>query len=321
MVQGFRALLSSGICSIALVAVHVQAATSGSEAGVRQARCPLALVQLNASPGLISVSKEQPNTSAISTTSTTSKGEVQKIEDNLKNVTSKAVNATQHISTAAGGVLANAWNATEDAASDAALWAGKAASGVKHALGTLAHAVSNVSEEAVSSIEDTMGGTANSSNSSSNSSNVSEGIVGHFVDEVADDVDGASQAVAEVVGSGWNSHANASKHHGSKHNSSAKSNHGCVTQDTENAQALYSYVSPAGSPCLFGVDERDEGSHCIDQAGEYGPNGWCWTSEDLESWGKCSNGCPVSGADAELEKRLQRIEKKLDKVEAEIRSH
>jgi len=315
MVRGFGAWLSSGICWIALVAVHVQAATSGSEAGVRQARCPLALVQLNASPGLISVSNKQPNTSAISTTSTTSTGEVQKIKDHLKNVTSKAVNATEHISTAAGGVLANAWNTTQDAASEAASWVSNAVSGVGHALGTVAHAVSNKSGQVVSSIEDAMGGTANSSNSSrhdsSNSSNDSEGVVGHIVDAVAGDVDGAAQAVADVVGS---------KHSGSKHNSSAKSIYGCVTRETENAQALSSYVSLAGSPCLFGVDDRDEGCHCIDQAGEYGPNGWCWTSEDLESWGKCASGCPLSGADKELEKRLQRIEKKLDKVESEIRS-
>eukprot|EP00930_Biecheleria_cincta_P057966 TRINITY_DN43833_c0_g1_i1.p1 TRINITY_DN43833_c0_g1~~TRINITY_DN43833_c0_g1_i1.p1 ORF type:complete len:357 (+),score=67.09 TRINITY_DN43833_c0_g1_i1:93-1163(+) len=356
MLQGFRALLCAGICWIALVAVNVQAATSGVESGVRQARCPLALMQLNASPGLLSASKDHRNTSAVSTTtttatttkhasttskgevqkiedhlkkvtsaistatttatttknaSTTSKGEVRKIEDHVKHITSKAVNASK----AAGGIIANAWNAAEDAASDAASWAGNAASAVKHALGNAANAVSNMSEEVVSSIEDSVAGTANSSNSSN--SNASEGIVGRLIDGVAGDVNGASQAVADVVGSAWNSSA----HHRSKRKSGAKSKPGCVTQATENAQALYSYVSPAGSSCLFGVDERDEGSHCIDQGGEYGPSGWCWTSEDLASWGKCANGCPLSGAEAVLGKKLERIEKKLEKIESEIRAH
>lgn len=334
MVQGFGALLFSGIYWILLiVAAHVQATSLGVEPSVRQARCPQALMQLNASPGLIYVSKDDPSTA----TSTTTKDAVENIEDHLGNVTSKAANATHNISVAAGGALASAWNATEGKAANAehhigaavagglaSAWnategaASKSVSALKHVVGTAAETIINASEEVVSSIEGSMGGTARSSKPSNSTSNKdSKGIVGHFVDAVADDVDGASQAVAKAVSSGW-SRANGSKHQASKQQSGVKSSGSCVTQTTENSQAMYSYVAPAGSPCFFGVDDRDEGSHCIDQDRQDGPNGWCWTSEDLESWGKCAAGCPLSGAAKVLEKELKHIEKKLDKLESEI---
>merc|ERR1712190_674643 len=38
-----------------------------------------------------------------------------------------------------------------------------------------------------------------------------------------------------------------------------------------------SKVAQAGTPCRFGKDDRDEGSHCIDiESGKYGSHGWCW---------------------------------------------
>lgn len=55
--------------------------------------------------------------------------------------------------------------------------------------------------------------------------------------------------------------------------------------------------SEIGEPCVFGVDKRDEGTHCIDIGGsEFGSFGWCYTDEDKSSWGSCSEGCPLSGS-------------------------
>lgn len=51
-----------------------------------------------------------------------------------------------------------------------------------------------------------------------------------------------------------------------------------------------------GSPCVFGVDERDEGKHCIDIGGEeYGSHGWCYTDREKSEWGSCSEKCPLAG--------------------------
>jgi len=54
-------------------------------------------------------------------------------------------------------------------------------------------------------------------------------------------------------------------------------------------------VAPEGSACVWGVDPRDERSHCIMSDGKYGVNGWCYTQMDQSEWGPCSDGCPLYG--------------------------
>eukprot|EP00931_Biecheleriopsis_adriatica_P091452 TRINITY_DN65339_c0_g1_i1.p1 TRINITY_DN65339_c0_g1~~TRINITY_DN65339_c0_g1_i1.p1 ORF type:complete len:298 (-),score=53.60 TRINITY_DN65339_c0_g1_i1:35-904(-) len=89
----------------------------------------------------------------------------------------------------------------------------------------------------------------------------------------------------------------------------------CLTAETDEVDGWFTFVSPAGSRCVFGVDTRDEGEHCIDQGGDHGANGWCWTSEAVRSWGKCKDDCPLAGADKVLADKLDSLEKRLQKLE------
>lgn len=57
-------------------------------------------------------------------------------------------------------------------------------------------------------------------------------------------------------------------------------------------------MSTAGTPCVFGADFRDEGSHCIPEF-EYGSRGWCYTRMDQTSWGSCSESCDAALPEAE----------------------
>lgn len=82
---------------------------------------------------------------------------------------------------------------------------------------------------------------------------------------------------------------------------------GCGTRKDPRAQAWFAVTSPVGTPCIFGVDDRDEGDHCIFDDGEYGTNGWCWTSEDKSSWGSCNDKCPLYGAGATLGNKIDNV--------------
>jgi len=75
----------------------------------------------------------------------------------------------------------------------------------------------------------------------------------------------------------------------------------------------YAPATP-GSPCLFGQDPRDEGSHCILDEGRFGSNGWCFTSIDLTSWGSCCAACPLYGPAGELEKKMVGISARVQKL-------
>jgi hypothetical protein len=83
---------------------------------------------------------------------------------------------------------------------------------------------------------------------------------------------------------------------------------GCATRyDSRATSNSFTTVSKAGAHCVFGIDERDEGSHCILSDGSYGTNGWCWTSEDRTTWGSCNEYCPLWGAAGVLEKRIDKM--------------
>jgi len=61
------------------------------------------------------------------------------------------------------------------------------------------------------------------------------------------------------------------------------------------------------SSCLFGIDDRDEGEHCIMDDGKYGSFGWCWTSPQKDAWGSCSEACPLFGVFKILGNRIDKL--------------
>jgi len=72
-------------------------------------------------------------------------------------------------------------------------------------------------------------------------------------------------------------------------------------------------IAPPGTECLFGVDPRDEGRHCIMDS-QYGALGWCFTREDKSQWGSCNDGCPLAGVDGVLETKVDAVTERLKEV-------
>jgi len=70
-------------------------------------------------------------------------------------------------------------------------------------------------------------------------------------------------------------------------------------------------VAKDNSECVFGVDDRDEGGHCIHQNGKYGSYGWCFTKKDGSEWGSCNKLCPMYGQEKKLNDRIKELEAKL----------
>merc|ERR1719197_1064922 len=70
-------------------------------------------------------------------------------------------------------------------------------------------------------------------------------------------------------------------------------------------------VAKGGSECVFGVDNRDEGGHCIHQNGKYGAYGWSFTKNDGSEWGSCNKLCPLYGQEKKLNDRIKELEAKL----------
>jgi len=95
----------------------------------------------------------------------------------------------------------------------------------------------------------------------------------------------------------------------------------CVTRPDARSQGLASWRSssaPDGSHCVFGVDPRDEGSHCIEEHGDYGTFGWCYTCEEKKSWGSCSEMCPLSGQVRQLARKLMFLNERLKLLTARL---
>eukprot|EP00747_Dinoflagellata_sp_TGD_P210757 gnl/TRDRNA2_/TRDRNA2_84016_c0_seq1.p1 gnl/TRDRNA2_/TRDRNA2_84016_c0~~gnl/TRDRNA2_/TRDRNA2_84016_c0_seq1.p1 ORF type:complete len:424 (-),score=102.92 gnl/TRDRNA2_/TRDRNA2_84016_c0_seq1:396-1667(-) len=84
----------------------------------------------------------------------------------------------------------------------------------------------------------------------------------------------------------------------------------CATRAEKLADASWktAAVAKPGTPCMFGLDDRDEGEHCIYENGDYGSFGWCWTAKDKSEWGSCNEACPMSGPFQVIDKRLRHIE-------------
>merc|ERR1719375_1833232 len=89
---------------------------------------------------------------------------------------------------------------------------------------------------------------------------------------------------------------------------------GCATRADDRIQSWFASAAAPGSPCIFGVDVRDESSHCIYEDGAYGSFGWCFTASDRSEWGACNEHCPLYGAPSALGKKIDSVAAKIDKV-------
>lgn len=94
----------------------------------------------------------------------------------------------------------------------------------------------------------------------------------------------------------------------------------CATKHDDRARAWFAETSPVGTPCVFGVDPRDEGSHCIYENGDYGSNGFCWTNEDKSAWGSCNEYCPLYGQPASLGKKLDGVADSIHEVIQQLKT-
>jgi len=92
----------------------------------------------------------------------------------------------------------------------------------------------------------------------------------------------------------------------------------CITGKPHLGGMSFAVTSPAGTPCLFGTDNRDEGWHCIMDAGKYGSLGWCWTSKSHSSWGPCSEHCPLFGQAGVLGKKIDAFGEDLRRFSKQI---
>lgn len=163
-------------------------------------------------------------------------------------------------------------------------WIGKAWQKVENATASVAHAVSEVGQEA-------WNGTKEAWNS--------------------------TKGMAEKLWDG-NHSAKKSDDAGNTSADEVTKSKTCFTVKTE-ADSWFTKVAAAGSHCVFGVDTLDEGYHCIEQGGDFGPNGWCWTSKDRSAWGRCSDDCPLTGPQKVLAEKLDNISGKLDNISAALK--
>jgi len=89
----------------------------------------------------------------------------------------------------------------------------------------------------------------------------------------------------------------------------------CVTRDDTRVVSDMSYTAaPPGTRCVFGVDRRDEGWHCIMDGGRFGSNGWCFTSSKRDMWGSCEDDCPLSGQAKVVGTRVENVSDDLHRI-------
>jgi len=98
----------------------------------------------------------------------------------------------------------------------------------------------------------------------------------------------------------------------------AESKLACFTRKDSRAVAWWAETAPEGTPCVFGVDVRDEDSHCMYSNGDYGSNGWCYTAKDESAWGSCGDGCPLYGQPASIATKIDHVVNVLDKVSRKV---
>jgi hypothetical protein len=92
----------------------------------------------------------------------------------------------------------------------------------------------------------------------------------------------------------------------------------CATKKDPRATSWWIETAPEGTPCVFGVDARDEGAHCILESEEFGSNGWCFTKEDKSQWGSCNGDCPLQGPNAALGEKLDSVAESVQGVSDKV---
>lgn len=94
---------------------------------------------------------------------------------------------------------------------------------------------------------------------------------------------------------------------------------GCATIKDERAVNAWSQskLAKEGTPCHFGADDRDEGTHCIPEH-DWGSRGWCWTDKDKTSWGPCNKHCPLYGRHSVLGGEVQSLESKVSNFNKDL---
>lgn len=88
----------------------------------------------------------------------------------------------------------------------------------------------------------------------------------------------------------------------------------CATKKDARATSWWLETASEGTPCVFGVDARDEGTHCVLDNEEFGSNGWCFTKEDKSEWGSCNDKCPLYGPNAAIGKMLDGVSESIQGV-------
>mmetsp|Transcript_64881 Transcript_64881/g.120712 ORF Transcript_64881/g.120712 Transcript_64881/m.120712 type:complete len:730 (+) Transcript_64881:61-2250(+) len=91
----------------------------------------------------------------------------------------------------------------------------------------------------------------------------------------------------------------------------------CVTRYDPRITSISIATAPAGTPCIFGLDPRDEGRHCIPDF-DYGTSGWCYTRADKDEWGSCSTNCPLYADSLILGLKLDALAEGIDTLSDEI---
>lgn len=94
----------------------------------------------------------------------------------------------------------------------------------------------------------------------------------------------------------------------------------CKTRVDPRVHSTMYETSPEGTECVFGVDDADEGSHCIFDDGQFGSFGWCYTSKDKSSWGSCDESCPLAGPFKILGTKVDEVLRRLQAVKDALRA-
>lgn len=95
---------------------------------------------------------------------------------------------------------------------------------------------------------------------------------------------------------------------------------GCMTREDPRLTSWFTETAPAGTPCVFGVDVRDEGKHCVLDNEEYGSDGWCYTKPDKSEWGSCNSNCPLQGPHAKLGNMVDSVAKSVKGISEKMSS-
>jgi len=138
--------------------------------------------------------------------------------------------------------------------------------------------------------------------------NVTKANTTDAVEKIAEAADKAAEA-ADKIAKAANKTAETNEEAGDKAAEAREATAAAVCKtkaNPKNGDLLTEATAPAGTPCVFGVDSRDEGWHCIKDA-YYGSNGWCYTADDKSAWGSCSEKCPLFGASKVLAAKIDGI--------------